>query len=102
MPITSVDFYDGQADVVARAKFVTMVAARDALMPLEIITEIERCLHHRSRRSIHMQVFGTYHGPVAGDMVKSCVWRSGGFLGGHLFPGDLDAVLEDDSSHNIG
>ncbi|MBT7808660.1 CocE/NonD family hydrolase, partial [Candidatus Poribacteria bacterium] len=34
-----------------------------------------------------------------GDMVKSCVWRSGGFLGGHLFPGDLDAVLEDDSSH---
>jgi len=65
VPITSVDFYDGQADVVARAKFVTMVAARDALMPLEIITEIERCLHHRSRRSIHMQVFGTYHGPVA-------------------------------------
>ena len=31
-----------------------------------------------------------------GDMVKSCVWGSGGFLG------DLDAVLEGDSSDDVG
>ena len=30
------------------------------------------------------------------DMVKSCVWGSGGFLG------DLDAVLEGDSSDDVG
>ncbi|MBT3327880.1 MAG: hypothetical protein HN396_16775 [Gemmatimonadales bacterium] len=65
MPISSIDFYNGQTEVASRARFFTMVAARDALMPLEIITEIERCLHHRSGRSIHLQVFGTYDGPVA-------------------------------------
>jgi hypothetical protein len=36
-------------------------------------------------------------GPMIGrDMVKSCVWGSGGFLG------DLDAVLEGDSSDDVG
>ena len=65
MPVVSIDFYNGQTEVASRAKFFTMVAARDAITPLEIITEIERCLHHRSRRSLHLQVFGTYDGPVA-------------------------------------
>ena len=36
------------------------------------------------------------------DMVKSCVWASGGFLGWRDFLGDLGSVLEDDSSHDIG
>jgi hypothetical protein len=35
-------------------------------------------------------------GDQVGDMVKSCVWGSGGFLG------DLDAVLEGDSSDDVG
>ena len=65
MPVVSIDFYNGQTEVASRAKFFTMVAARDALMPLHIITEIERCLHDRSKRSLHLQVFGTYEGPVA-------------------------------------
>ena len=51
---------------------------------------------------------GTYHreasgrGFSCGDMVKSCVWASGGFLGWRDFLGDLGSVLEDDSSHDIG
>ena len=39
---------------------------------------------------------------LGGDMVKSCVWASGGFLGWRDFLGDLGSVLEDDSSHDIG
>ena len=39
---------------------------------------------------------------IKGDMVKSCVWASGGFLGWRDFLGDLGSVLEDDSSHDIG
>ena len=41
-------------------------------------------------------------GMRARDMVKSCVWASGGFLGWRDFLGDLGSVLEDDSSHDIG
>jgi len=37
-----------------------------------------------------------YEAAIERDMVKSCVWGSGGFLG------DLDAVLEGDSSDDVG
>jgi len=36
------------------------------------------------------------------DMVKSCVWASGGVLGCDDFFGEPDSVLEDDSSHDVG
>ena len=36
------------------------------------------------------------------DMVKSCVWSSGGFLGRRDILGGPDAVLEGDSSDDIG
>ncbi len=41
-------------------------------------------------------------GANAGDMVKSCVWRSGGVLGCDDFVVVPDSVLEDDSSDDIG
>ena len=37
-----------------------------------------------------------------GDMVKSCVWRSGGFLSCDDFVVVPDSVLEGDSSRDVG
>jgi len=36
------------------------------------------------------------------DMVKSCVWRSGGVLSCDDFVGVLDSVLEGNPSHDMG
>jgi len=39
---------------------------------------------------------------VGGDMVKSCVWRSGGFLSCADFVVVPDSVLEGASSRDVG
>ena len=69
---------------------------------LEFVPSFWGPLQFATERSDHQTTMRSYGASVqvddshCGDMVKSCVWGSGGFLG------DLDAVLEGDSSDDVG
>lgn len=62
MPVPSIEFYDSTTVPISRALSVVTVLMNGSVIPLETLTEMERTLHHRSVRPVHLQVFGVSPG----------------------------------------